>query len=147
MASAAKPQSTGGAALSKDTLEQLESLGYVGGGGSGAAESGSDLKLEDPKDFVAVFEHCKAGTELMRRRRYEEARKELQAVVSKRPKLVLAHLFLGEVAIAQLHAGRRGTGVFDRPVDPGPVQGPAHLLGAKRNADRPGAVTRGWARV
>ena len=106
---AAQPQSNRGAALSQDTLEQLESLGYVGGGGG--AESRSDLKREDPKDFVTVYEHYRQGMELMWRRRYEEAEKELQWVVSKRRKFVAGHFLLGEAETAQLH-GAAAAGEF-----------------------------------
>jgi tetratricopeptide (TPR) repeat protein len=104
MASAAKPRTAGGTALPKGMIEQLESLGYVGGGdGSSDAEAGADLKLEDPKDFLAVFEHCQAGTELAKRHRYQEARKEFEQMVLERPQSVLGHLSLGEVAMWQSH--------------------------------------------
>jgi tetratricopeptide (TPR) repeat protein len=101
MAARAKPSGGSAVALPKGTIEQLESLGYVGGG-VGAADFGADLKLEDPKDFVAVFEHCKAGTELMGKRRYPEAKQELLQAASQRPKMVLVHYWLGEIATRQL---------------------------------------------
>ena len=62
---------------------------------------GADLKLEDPKDFVPVFEHCKMGTELMGKQQYAEATRELQEAVQQRPKLVLGHYFLGQIAARQ----------------------------------------------
>ena len=114
MAATAKPQSDTDAALPKDTMQQLESLGYVGGG-SGAADSGADLKLEDPKDFVAIFEHCKSATELKGRRAYEEARKELLEVVSRRPKMVLAHYLLGEIATTAIAISPTPCGSIPRP--------------------------------
>ncbi len=101
MAAAAKPRTTARAALPKGVIEQLDSLGYVGGedSSSGNAQSGADLKLEDPKDFLAVFERYQAGTELVKRGRYQEARKEFEQMVLERPKSVLGHLSLGEVAM------------------------------------------------
>ena len=97
MASAAKPQDGASAPLDKDTLRQLESLGYVGGG-IGGGGPGSDRGQEDPKDFVAIFEHCRNACDLMGRHRYPEAQKELLDVVSLRPRLVLARYWLGEIA-------------------------------------------------
>ena len=99
-----KAAKAGGAALPKDTLEQLESLGYVGGGGSGAAASGSDLKREDPKDFVAVFEHCKAGMELMWTAALRGGQERASSGGPHAPTASWRHLFLGEVEMTQLHA-------------------------------------------
>jgi tetratricopeptide (TPR) repeat protein len=97
---AAKPQGNSGASLPKGTLQQLESFGYVGGG-TGAADFGADLKLEDAKDFVVNFERCKTATELMAKRRYDEAGKLLLEVVAERPKVVLVHYWLGQIAVFQ----------------------------------------------
>jgi arylsulfatase A-like enzyme len=98
MASAAKPQDSASAPLDKDTLRQLESLGYVGSGMDGGGP-GSDR--EDPKDFVAIFERCRKARNLMGKHRYPEAQKELLDVVSLRPRLFLARYWLGEIAIKE----------------------------------------------
>ena len=109
--------------MPKGTMEQLESLGYVGGGGSSDAESGADLKLEDPKDFVPVFEHCQAGTELSKAASLpggqERVRTDGLGVPEIRPGAPLSGRDRN-VAIAR---GRGGTRGFDRAEAPDPVQG------------------------
>jgi tetratricopeptide (TPR) repeat protein len=102
MAATAKPPSDVRVPLGKDTLRQLESLGYVGGG-TAHGDAGSDLRLEDPKDFVAVFERCKTSCYLLETHRNAEAKKELIEVVSLRPRLVLARYWLGEIALKESH--------------------------------------------
>ena len=44
---------------------------------------------------------CKEATELMAKRHYDEARKMLLEVVAERPKVVLVHFWLGQIAVSQ----------------------------------------------
>jgi tetratricopeptide (TPR) repeat protein len=105
MGSAAKPHRGRGAPLSPDSIRQLETLGYVGGAGSGAAGSGADLKREDPKDFAPLVERLKAATTLRQQGRFAEAEKELLDVVAQRPKCAVARYWLAQVAMHQEQGG------------------------------------------
>ena len=83
-------------------MERLESLGYVGGD-PGRGNAIPQASQEDPKDFVAVFERCKAGYALMGKRHYEEAQKILSEVVALRPRLILPRNWLADMALKQHH--------------------------------------------
>ena len=92
------------AAVDKETLQRLESLGYIGGGVV-REQSGPDAGQEDPKDFVALFERCKTGFHLMGKRQYSQAEKILREVVARRPGLILARNWLADMALRQKHPG------------------------------------------
>ncbi len=100
MPAAADSPGGAGASLDKDTLRRLESLGYVGGG-VGRERLDSDPALEDPKDFVALFERCKTAFVLLAQRRYPEAEKLLLEVVSLRPRLFLVRYALAAIAVEE----------------------------------------------
>lgn len=84
-------------AADPDTLKQLESLGYVGGGVR-PAPSMLDGKLEDPKDFLPMFEILHRAQECLQDERVQEARRELLALAEQRPRLITAHAMLAMIA-------------------------------------------------
>ena len=91
------------AAVDKETLQRLESLGYIGGGAV-QEPSGPDAGQEDPKDFVALFDRCRTGFRLMGKRQYPQAEEILREVVALRPRLILARQWLADMALRQKHA-------------------------------------------
>ena len=90
--------------VDKETRQRLESLGYVGGGAVPAAagsDSDAELKLEDPKDFLPIFERLQAAIHLFVGKHYREAEKEYLEIVALRPGLPMPHVHLGEIALRE----------------------------------------------
>jgi len=57
--------------------------------------------LEDPKDFLPIFEHIKWLNGLFSPKHFEEAKKGWLGVVSLRPKLFAPHIQLGSIALEE----------------------------------------------
>jgi arylsulfatase A-like enzyme/cytochrome c-type biogenesis protein CcmH/NrfG len=78
-------------------VRQLQSLGYVGGSAE-PATSAFTPGLEDPKDFVPVFERLMYANSLSEANRDQDAERELREIVATRPGLIAAHLQLAQIA-------------------------------------------------
>jgi arylsulfatase A-like enzyme/Flp pilus assembly protein TadD len=77
--------------LDPDTLERLAALGYVGG----AADVGADEVLPDPKHKIGLYGLMQKARDLGQREKYEEAVAAMSEVLAQDPKIVDAHLALG----------------------------------------------------
>ena len=115
------------APLGQDTLRRLESLGYVGGG-TAPGGAGSDLGQEDPKDFVAVFERCKAGCNLLEKHRLAEARKEFLEVDLAPPSTCLGPLLAGRDRPARISSRPGNRAIVGGFVDFERIQGCRHVF-------------------
>jgi arylsulfatase A-like enzyme/Flp pilus assembly protein TadD len=78
-----------------ETRRRLAALGYVGGGGGGPGL--------DPKAGLAVFEAIRDGVRALAEKRFDEAIRQLEAVVAERPDIPVAWEHLG---LALQGAGR-----------------------------------------
>ncbi len=85
------------ASADPDALRRLQSLGYVGGGGT-PSTSAFNPGLEDPKDFLPLFLGLERANALFHSNDPGEAEKELRALVATRPGLVAAHEQLALIA-------------------------------------------------
>jgi len=82
-----------------EAIKRLESLGYVGGGATPPA-SVLDTTREDPKDFLPVYQRIdKAMTLFFADHPGEEAKNEFLEIAAIRPGLIMAHQFLGDIAM------------------------------------------------
>ena len=81
-----------------ETVKRLESLGYAGGGVPTPA-SVYDPKLEDPKDFLSTGERLISAQNLLDMNCKDQAEREFLDILARRPNLVLAHRFLGQIAL------------------------------------------------
>jgi arylsulfatase A-like enzyme/Flp pilus assembly protein TadD len=97
-----------------ETLEQLRSLGYIGGGGAPARESFTDA--DDPKRLIGLEQAIAQATSALQARRPADAIPLLKDVIARRPdtedayrKLALAYWRLGRPAdsIATLESALR----------------------------------------
>ena len=84
------------ATVDPDTVNRLQSLGYIGG--DAPASTAFDPGLPDPKDFLPTFERLEHANSLSRSNREQEAETELLDVVSSRPGLIAPHRMLAELA-------------------------------------------------
>ena len=84
-----------------DTLRQLESLGYVSDR-MVRGQTGSDVRQDDPKDFVAIFERCKAAAVSDEEAPLSGGEKVLLDIVAIHPRFVLARSWL---AVAYYNLG------------------------------------------
>jgi arylsulfatase A-like enzyme/Flp pilus assembly protein TadD len=101
MASAADRR--GNVSLDKEAMRRLESLGYVGGGVV-QGDPSSDLKLEDAKDFLPVFQHFQTINTSFLEKRYPEAKKGCLEFVSLHPKIFIPYVWLGVIALDEHRA-------------------------------------------
>jgi tetratricopeptide (TPR) repeat protein len=85
------------ASADPDALRRLQSLGYVGGTAT-PATSAYTPGLEDPKDFLPIYERLRTANALLHARRPREAEKELNALLTTRPGLVAVHQQLALIA-------------------------------------------------
>lgn len=97
----AAPQ-RGRSTVDPDTVNRLQSLGYIGGDAT-PATSAFDPTVEDPKDFLPTYERLEQANALSNSDRAPEAEKELLDIVSRRPGLIPAHRMLADLA----HRDRR----------------------------------------
>jgi choline-sulfatase len=82
------------AAVSREDLERLQSLGYLGTRAGVPAEAPGD-SLPDPKDHVAVLGAFRQAVELSERRRHDEAIALLSTIVAADPAMKEAYAQLG----------------------------------------------------
>jgi len=92
---AAAPQQAP-ASADPDAVRRLQSLGYVGGGAT-PATSAFTPGLEDPKDFLPIFERLRAANTLFHANHSSEAERELRDLVASRPGLLAAHQQLAQI--------------------------------------------------
>ena len=90
----------GAPAQDQQTLERLQSLGYVGGG---EVESLSEIKegMNDPKDYVRVLNQYTMAMTYKSENRLEDAKAECFKIMAAEPRMLHAHLLLGEIATTQ----------------------------------------------
>ena len=98
---AAAPQ-RGPSAVDPKAIKQLESLGYVSGGGMMPA-SAMDTSGEDPKDFLPTFLFIGNARANMfsNRGRTDEGKKALLEIAARRPGLIPLQTWLGEIALKE----------------------------------------------
>ena len=94
------PDRRGNVPLDKEAIRRLESLGYVGGGVVRGNPS-SDLRLEDPKDFLPMSERFETLNILVSEKRYQEAKKQCLEIISLRPEFFMPYGFLGWLALKE----------------------------------------------
>lgn len=87
----------GEAAPDPDTVQRLQSLGYVGGGAT-PGKAVSYAGLQDPKDFVAAYERLEKANALLHSNRSAEAETELEQLVESHPDVVAAEDLLAQIA-------------------------------------------------
>ncbi len=86
------------AGVNAEAIKRLQSLGYVSGGAAPPAST-LDTTREDPKDFLRTYlGFLDARDKLYVGRHIEEAKTELLKIVALRPKLILPHRLLAEIA-------------------------------------------------
>jgi arylsulfatase A-like enzyme/tetratricopeptide (TPR) repeat protein len=110
-----------------DTMQRLEALGYVGGGGPAAAAAGP---LADPKDKIAVFEAYKGALTLRREGKDAEVVAALRAVVADSPGMLDAWQAMG-LALARLGRVREAVQALQTALRLDPSRGTVHLALAK----------------
>lgn len=115
------------AKVDPETMQKLQALGYVGGGGPAAPTPG---RLADPKDKVAAFEAYKAALSLRRDGRDAEAVAALRAVVADSPGMVDGWQAMG-LALARLGRVPEAVRALEAALRLDPSRGPAHLALAK----------------
>ena len=85
-----------------ETLQRLESLGYVRGPAVDAtAEIGIDMDLEDPKDFITIFNQYLTARNHLQNDRLDEGKAQCLDIVARRPKLAPVSLLLAPIAFDQ----------------------------------------------
>ena len=114
------------AAVSDETREALQALGYVGGGV--VVPTGGPLP--DPKDKLAVYEAYRRAMAARREGKPAEAVKELRAVVADSPGMLDAWEALG-TTLLRLGRDEESVAAFDEVVRRDPTNAAAHLALAK----------------
>ena len=84
--------------LDRQSVDQLKSLGYVGGG---AVRTSLELdpNSEDPKDFIDTYVQLVKAHACYAKRQFAEARIECLEILNQRPRNQEAHMVLGIVAL------------------------------------------------
>lgn len=95
--------------LDPDTLQRLAALGYVGG----AAHVTADEVLPDPKHKIVLYGLMQKARELGQRESYEEAVAAMTEVLAQDPKIVDAHLALGNWLL-RLRRDREAEAAYQR---------------------------------
>lgn len=113
MARALRALTSGGpgepAAVTRDELERLQALGYVGtGGGSIDRDQSAAAARIDPKTEIRTLERYREGVRLAGERRFDEASAVLREVLDRRPEMVDVWTQLGHT---ELRAGRYADGI------------------------------------
>ncbi|MBN2475881.1 MAG: sulfatase-like hydrolase/transferase, partial [Pirellulales bacterium] len=89
----------GPSTVDPETVERLESLGYLSGGVS-LATSAVDITREDPKDFLPTYMRlCRTKGRLFYAHSNEECEKALLEIVASRPELILPRELLARIAM------------------------------------------------
>jgi arylsulfatase A-like enzyme/Flp pilus assembly protein TadD len=93
----------------QETLQRLKSLGYVDGPAVDAtSEIGIDQYLEDPKDFIAIYNKILSARNYLRQEQFDEAKAVCLDIAALRPELAPVSLLLGPIAA---HQGRMADAV------------------------------------
>jgi arylsulfatase A-like enzyme/Flp pilus assembly protein TadD len=93
--------------LDPETLQRLAALGYVGN----VIDVDPDAVLPDPKDKLPLFEAMNAAKALAQSGDYERAVARMRTVVSEDPKIMDAHLTMGNW-LARLRRGDEAAAAF-----------------------------------
>jgi choline-sulfatase len=117
----------GPAKVDPETMQKLQALGYVGGGGPAAATPGP---LADPKDKVAAFEAYKSALALRHDGKDEEAVAALRAVVADNPGMLDAWEAMG-MGLARLGRVPEAVQALETALRLDPSRGAVHLALAK----------------
>jgi choline-sulfatase len=110
-----------------ETMQKLQALGYVGGGGPAGAAAGP---LADPKDKVAVFEAYKSALALRREGKDAPVVTALRAVVADNPGMLDAWQTMG-LALARLGRVPEAVQALETALRLDPSRGAVHLALAK----------------
>ena len=107
----------------EETLERLESLGYVSGGIK--EDFSFDQSMNDPKDLVDYHVLNMQVKPLILEEKFDEARKISEKMISLRPELYQGYLFLGHIAMAEKDYAAAITS-FNKSIECDPDQHLAH---------------------
>jgi tetratricopeptide (TPR) repeat protein len=91
--------STGKIQLDEQSIERLQSLGYVGG--HPQEDAGSGQNQDDAKDLIDFHTDFESTFELLFRKRYDEAEKILRKLAAQRPQFYEPRLSLGKISLAR----------------------------------------------
>jgi arylsulfatase A-like enzyme/tetratricopeptide (TPR) repeat protein len=113
------------AKLDQETRRKLASLGYVWGASTPASGG-----LPDPKDRIEFWDRFQASQNLIRDKRYDEARSQVESLLKEDPNDVVA---MGSLATILIHlkAWDRALDVYDRMMELDPNRDAAYLGAAK----------------
>lgn len=92
------------ASVDIEAVRRLQSLGYAGGGFT-PATAAFDPSIEDPKDFLPLYNRWLEAHELYIAGHNERAKKAFQDLVSQRPNLITAYRYLAKMAFEDHRAG------------------------------------------
>lgn len=96
-----RPEQPGSSmALDEDSRLRLESLGYLGRSHGGATLD-FDRSKEDPKDLVEFYRSDQKLSELIRDKKYGEARVLCETMLRERPSFIEGYLQMARIATAQ----------------------------------------------
>lgn len=87
--------------LDKESIQKLQSLGYVGGFGEGFEESFNEELLPDPKEKIHIFNEFENSLMILASGRAEEAKKERNKILKKYPEELWINLILGRNLLEQ----------------------------------------------
>jgi predicted Zn-dependent protease len=118
---------TGPGKVDSETMQKLEALGYVGGGGPAVAAAGP---LADPKDKIAVFEAYRSALALRGEGKDAEAVTALRGVVADSPGMLDAWQSMG-LALARLGRVPEAVQALETALRLDPSRGAVHLALAK----------------
>ncbi|REK27715.1 MAG: tetratricopeptide repeat protein [Planctomycetota bacterium] len=101
MLAAAPSPATGGSSTTPDAAARarLRSLGYLGGGDVEASAEIDD-SMRDAKDYIAVLSEYSAAVTFQEQGKLAEARDVCLKILRDEPRMLQAHLLLGEIASA-----------------------------------------------
>jgi arylsulfatase A-like enzyme/Tfp pilus assembly protein PilF len=117
-------------AVSAETQEKLQALGYVGTAGAHAL-AGSDLP--DPKDRIADVEELRKAITLRRSGQLAESVVQYRKVLERNPRMIDAWEGLG-FSLSDLGRAREAVAALDQAVKVDPTRSAAHLTLARIQA-------------
>lgn len=87
--------------LDKESIQKLQSLGYIGGFGEGFEESFNEELLPDPKEKIHIFNEFENSLTILASGKAEEAKKERNKILEKYPEELWINLILGRNLLDQ----------------------------------------------